>query len=98
MPLPTGPERSLGIEVNLWNYIPVEGGLYYMPPKQGQRAPYTCEVRFLDTATGRSRVVHSLRLGEAASPGLTVTKDGKTIVIAGATVLTQDLMRIENFR
>jgi len=33
-----------------------------------------------------------------ASPGLTVTKDGKTVVIEGVSVITQDLMRIENFR
>jgi hypothetical protein len=39
----------------------------------------------------------SVRLSDAG-PGLTVTPDGKTVVIDGVAVVTQDLMRIENFR
>jgi hypothetical protein len=97
MPLPRGPERPLGIEVTLWNYITVENGLYYMPLRQGRRAPFTYEVRFFDSRSGQSRVVHSVRLAES-SPGLTVTPDGKTVVIQGVAVVTQDLVRIENFR
>ena len=42
-------------------------------------------------------MVHSVRLAGAA-PGLTVTPDGKTVVIQGVAVTTQDLVRIENFR
>jgi eukaryotic-like serine/threonine-protein kinase len=97
MPLPRGAERPLNLQVAYWNYVPVEHGLYYMPPRQGQRPPFTWEVRFLDTATGQNRLVHSVRLADG-SPGLTVTKDGRTVVIGGAAMVTQDLMRIENFR
>ncbi len=97
MPLPRGPERPLGIQVTLWNYLPVEHGLYYMPPREGQRAPFTYDVRFFDSRTGQSRVVHRVRLA-SESPGLTATADGKTVVISGVAVITQDLVRIENFR
>lgn len=68
-----------------------------MPLRQGLRAPFTYEVRLLETATGHDRLIHSLRLA-SGSPGLTVTQDGKTIVMAGVAVMTQDLIRIENFR
>jgi hypothetical protein len=97
MPLPRGPERPLGIQVSFWNYVPAEHGLYYMTLGQGQRAPFTYEVRFFDSASGQSRVVHRVRLAQV-SPGLTVTRDGKTVVIEGVAVVTQDLVRIENFR
>jgi hypothetical protein len=97
MPLPHGAERPLNLQVGFWNYVPVERGLYYMPPRRGQRPPFTWEVRFLNTATGQNQLVYSVPLA-TASPGLTVTKDGKTVVIEGVSVITQDLMRIENFR
>jgi eukaryotic-like serine/threonine-protein kinase len=97
MPLPRGPERPLGIAVTFWNYIPAEHGLYYMTPRQGQRAPFTYEVRFFDSRTGQSRVVHRVKLADVA-PGLSVTPDGKTVVIQGVVAVTQDLVRIENFR
>jgi eukaryotic-like serine/threonine-protein kinase len=97
MPLPRGQERPLDIQVTFWNYIPTEHGLYYMSLRQGQRAPFTYEVRFHDSRTGQSRVVHRVKLADSA-PGLTVTRDGKTVVIEGVAVITQDLVRIENFR
>ena len=97
MPLPRGQERPLDIQVTFWNYIPTEHGLYYMSLRQGQRAPFTYEVRFFDSRSGESRVVHSVRFAEA-SPGLTVTPDRKTVVVPGIAVVTQDLVRIENFR
>jgi len=97
MPVAGGSERPMGIQVTFWNYVPAEHGLYYMPLRQGQRPPFAYEVRFLDSNTGQSRLVHSVRLADAG-PGLTVTPDGKTVVIEGVAVVTQDLMRIENFR
>ena len=97
MRLPRGPERPLGIQVTFWNYVPAERGLYDMPPRQGLRAPFTYDVRFFDFASGESRVVHSVRLAEA-SPGLTATRDGKTVIIEGVALVTQDLVRIDNFR
>ena len=97
MPLPRGHETRLEIQVSFWNYLPAEHGLYYMTLGQGQRAPFTYEVRFLDSATGQSRVIHRVRLAQV-TPGLTVTPDGKTVVIQGVAVVTQDLVRIENFR
>ena len=32
------------------------------------------------------------------SPGSSVSPDGKTVLIEGVAEITQDLMRIENFR
>jgi eukaryotic-like serine/threonine-protein kinase len=92
-----GSERRLDVTVAFWNYCPGPGGLYYLTPRQGQRPPYTFEVRFLDVATGRSRTLHTVRLA-GASPGLSVMPDGKTILMAGAAEITQDLVRIDNFR
>jgi eukaryotic-like serine/threonine-protein kinase len=97
MPLAGGPPRSLGIAVNLWNYLPVKRGLYYMSVRQGQRAPYTFDVRFLDFSSKQSRTLYSARLA-SASPGISATPDGKAVLIAGVAEITQDLMRIENFR
>ena len=68
-----------------------------MPLRQGLRAPFTYEVRFFDVATGQNRLVQSFRLA-SISPGLTISPDGKTIIVEGVAVVTQDLMRIENFR
>jgi hypothetical protein len=68
-----------------------------MSLRQGQRAPFTYEVRFFDSRTGQSRVVHRVQLADSA-PGLSVTPDGKTVVIQGVAVVTQDLVLIENLR
>jgi serine/threonine protein kinase len=97
MTLPSGTERALGIQVSFWNYVPAEHGLYYMPLRQGLRAPFTYEVRFFDADSRQNRLVQSFRLAQI-SPGLTVSPDGKIIIIEGVAVVTQDLMRIENFR
>lgn len=97
MPVGGGPERALGITMWLWNYVPTREGICYVSTRQGERAPYLFQVRCLDTATGKSRVIYSLRLA-AAAPGLTVLPDGKTLLTVGVAEITQDLMRIENFR
>jgi hypothetical protein len=44
-----------------------------------------------------SRTLHTLSLA-GMSPGLRVTPDGKTVLIEGVEEITQDMMRIENFR
>jgi eukaryotic-like serine/threonine-protein kinase len=97
MPVTGGPEEPLGVSVTVWNYVPAKGGFYYMPVRQGNRAPFIFEVRFFDYVTRQTRLVHSLRLA-AASPGLSVSPDGKTVLVEGVAQITQDLMRIENFR
>ena len=97
MPLTGGPERRLDVTTVFWNYFPAERGLYYVPPRQGQKPPYTYEVRFLDFATGKSRVIHRVRLADMG-PGLSVSGDGKTVLVSGVAVITSDLMWIENFR
>jgi len=83
--------------VAFWNYVPGARGLYYVAWQPPLRASYTFDVCLFDLATGKTRVVQSLRLAEP-SPGLSVSPDGKTIIMAGVAEITQDLMRIENFR
>jgi Tol biopolymer transport system component len=92
-----GPERRLDVTTVFWNYLPAIDGLYYvpLPPLQKGRTPY--EVRFLDFAAGKSRVLHSLRLA-SLGPGLSVSSDGETVLVSAVAEITQDLMRIENFR
>jgi serine/threonine protein kinase/Tol biopolymer transport system component len=96
-PVAGRPERALGIDVSLWNFLPVTGGLYYVRTGQGQRPPYTYEVRFIELATGNSRTLRPLQMA-ANAPGLSVSPDRKTVLISGVAEITQDLMRIENFR
>ena len=91
-----GPERALGIDVVFWNYFAGKEGLYYTTLPIGRRAPYTYEVRRLD-GSGKTTVLHQQRLA-SMSPGLSVTPDGKSILIAGVAEIGQDLLRIENFR
>ena len=69
---------------------------YYASAAAGRKTPYSYEIRLLD-ATGRTRVLHRVRLA-SMSPGLSVLRDGKTVLIAGVAEIAQDLMRIENFR
>jgi Tol biopolymer transport system component len=97
MPVAGGREQPLDITTSFWNYLPVEKGIYYVAPRQGQKPPHTFEVRFLEFTTGKTRVVHSVRLG-TIGPGLSVMPDGKIVLIAGVAEITQDLMRIDNFR
>jgi serine/threonine protein kinase len=97
MPVAGGPERSMDIITTFWNYRPAEHGLYYVPLRQGKKAPYNYEVRFLDFATGKSRLLYSVRLA-VMGPGLSVLADGKTVLVSGVAAISSDLMRIENFR
>ncbi len=96
-PVTGGPERALGVNVAFWNYVPGERGLYYVAPRAGRRPPHTFDVCMFDLATRKARVVQSVRLADV-SPGLSVSTDGKTVIMAGVAEITQDLIRIENFR
>lgn len=96
MPASGGPERQLDISVTFWNYVPGERGLFYASLPIGQKAPYTYEVRLLES-TGKSRLLYTVRLA-SLSPGLSVQPDGKTVLISGVATVGQDLFRIENFR
>ena len=92
-----GPEASLDVKVAFWSYVPGERGLYYVAPRAGLRPPYTFDVCLFDLTTRKARVVQSVRLADS-SPGLSVSLDGKTVIMAGVAEMTQDLIRIENFR
>ena len=96
MPVDGGAERALGIDVVFWNYFPEKRGLYFTSLPIGRRAPYSYEIRLLDSS-GKISILHEIRLA-SMSPGLSATADGLTILIAGVAEIKQDLLRIENFR
>ena len=95
-PVEGGEERSLGVDVVFWNYFVGAGGLYYATLPEGRRAPFSYELRLLD-GSGRTTVLQRLQLS-SMSPGLGVSPDGKSLLIAGVTEIGQDLFRIDNFR
>ncbi len=97
MPVAGGPERALNITTPFWNFVPTAHGLYYVSMRVGQKPPYTYEVRLHDDDSGKDRTLYSVRLA-SVSPGLSVLPDGKTVLIAGVAEISQDLLRIENFR
>jgi eukaryotic-like serine/threonine-protein kinase len=95
-PVAGGLERALGLDVVFWNYFVGKDGLYYTSLPSGRRAPFTYELRLLD-GSGKSRRLHEVQLA-SMSPGLSVTEDGRFILIAGVSDIGQDLLRIEHFR
>jgi dipeptidyl aminopeptidase/acylaminoacyl peptidase len=97
MPAAGGSERALHITTPFWNFVPTAHGLYYVSMRVGDKPPYTYEVRVHDDASGKERTLYSVRLA-SVSPGLSVLPDGKTVLIAGVAEISQDLLRIENFR
>ena len=68
MPVAGGPERLVIDSVALWNYVPVETGIYYISqPSPDDRFAY--ELRFLDAATGQTRTVYKFESLGGLLPG-----------------------------
>ena len=74
----------------------VQGAALGSSLPEGRRAPFSYELRLLD-GSGRTTVLQRLQLS-SMSPGLGVSPDGKSLLIAGVTEIGQDLFRIDNFR
>lgn len=97
MPVGGGPEHRVVDSIVLWNYFPAQNGLYYMA-RVGEPRSNEYEIRFLDNATGQTRVIYRYT-SLATFPSLTVSPDGRTVVHSGTSPsANQDLMLVDHFR
>jgi hypothetical protein len=91
-----GPERKVLDAVFRWDFFPVADGLYYIALIEARRFN-VLELRFLDFATGKSKVLS--RFQARTSQGLSASADGKTILYSGrAPGAGTDLVALQNFR
>jgi Tol biopolymer transport system component len=94
-PVAGGPERAVVHAVSFYGYFPVVDGLYYIPPRD-PKAPFSWEVRFLDTRTGKDEALYRFQARLAFS--LSVSPDRATILVSGRAMSAgNDLMLVRNF-
>jgi tricorn protease-like protein len=72
-------------------FVVLETGIYYVDRRTGET-----QLQFFDFATSRSRMV-ARNLGNVR-PGLTASRDGRTILYTRQESSVDDLMLVENFR
>jgi Tol biopolymer transport system component len=95
-PIAGGPERQVIDAIFRWDFYPVQDGIYYVALLESRRFN-VLELRFLDLATGATRVVSKFQA--RTSQGLSATSDGKLVVYSGRSPgAGSDLMTIQNFR
>jgi serine/threonine protein kinase len=90
-PLAGGAERQVLDQVTNRGFVVLEDGIYYLASMGAERN----ELRFLEFATDRSRVISSIP-GQL-SLGLSVSQDRQTFLFTKVTSTGSDLMLIENF-
>jgi hypothetical protein len=94
-PLAGGAEREVIDAIFRWDFYPVKDGIYYVALIESRRFN-VLELRFLDLATGATRVLSKFQA--RTSQGLSATSDGKIVMYSGrAPGAGSDLMIIENF-
>lgn len=80
-----------------WDYFPAQNGIYYVA-QPNPTDSYSFELRFLDTATGRTKLLNQFRSVRRAQ-GLTVSPDQQTIIHTGSSISAgRDVMMVENLR
>jgi Tol biopolymer transport system component len=95
-PLAGGAERQVIDAIFRWDFYPVQDGIYYVALIESRRYN-VLELRFLDLATGATRVLSKFQA--RTSQGLSATSDGKIVIYSGrAPGAGSDLMTILNFR
>jgi Tol biopolymer transport system component/predicted Ser/Thr protein kinase len=91
-----GPETRVLESVYQWDFFPVRDGIYYIVrPDPTNR--YAFELRFLNLATGSSKVLNKFE--SLLNQGLSVSPDGRVVLYSGVSMLSgDDLMLIQHFR
>jgi hypothetical protein len=94
-----GPGRQLAESVCMRAFAVTERGVYFIggtqPPGQSSQQ---YEVRLVDPRTGAAKFVGKSASGLYLGQGLTVSPDGKTILMSASTHSGADLYVVENFR
>jgi hypothetical protein len=103
MPVGGGPASRVLDGVVLANFALLSSGIYYIDRPPGERGVHYVDLqrgparlRYLDLATGKHTIVAE-NLGIVDLP-LTVSPDGRTILIARMDASVTDLMLVQNFR
>ena len=93
IPVDGGEEIPVLPSVTFFNFVIVPEGIYFIP-RTDPGEPYF--IHFLSFATGRSRAV--LRMAAPPGNGLTVSRDGGSILYTQIDERRSDLMLVDNFR
>jgi Tol biopolymer transport system component len=88
-----GPERQVLPYVNLFSFVPVEDGVYYIGQRRDDaRFP----LQFFQFSNNRGRLLTSI--DGRVELGLAVSPDRKTVLFSKSSTTGADLMMIENFQ
>ncbi len=91
MPLPTGDEKLVVPRLMMFQFEPVDEGVYYTMVYPDTK---TMEIRFHSPETGKDRLVISLP-NTGPAPGMSVSPDGKTLLYATSMSGESSLMTAE---
>jgi hypothetical protein len=89
-----GPEKTVADTVCFRAFAVTPQGLYYV---SGSAQDPEFTVRFLDPRTGESTVLGESK-GRYLGQGLTVSPNGKTILLSASTQTGADLYLVDDFR
>ena len=102
-PLSGGAPVKIADNIVLGNFDVIEKGLYYIDRSPGESGAFFTDaaggearLQFYDFATRRATTI-ARNLG-TVRPGLTVSRDGRTIFFARVDSAVDELMLVENFR
>jgi eukaryotic-like serine/threonine-protein kinase len=93
MPVDGGPETRVLEKVHRANFVVLDRGIYFTPPRgsNGESA-----VQFLDFATGATKTI--LPIDKTIDLGFTVSPDGHYVLWSQIDHRGSNLMLVENFR
>jgi len=89
-----GPERKVIDSVSSLNFAVTDDGIYYTTSAEDDRL----SILIFDPKTGQSREVHRNLGPFYGLHSLTVSPDGKTILLGASAQTAADLYLVENFR
>jgi len=91
LPLKGGQRTKLADGVLSLSFAVTDGGIYYVDHVSGQS-----RINYVDFAARRSTLIAE-NLGNLV-PGITASRDGRTILFSRVDTSVNDLMLVENFR